>query len=136
MQYDFPRINFEVSKKEFEKVADLGQKLIDLHLLKNVPKNSEIKFEKMVFEKIGVYDENKQIWYLQHGEAIVGVSPEVWEYKIGGYQVLATLWKNRLKDMERSLNLQEKQWLLEVINCLNETVDLLQKFNLLDLHQN
>ena len=136
LQYDFPRINFEVSKKEFEKVADLGQKLIDLHLLKNVPKNSEIKFEKMVFEKIGVYDENKQIWYLQHGEAIVGVSPEVWEYKIGGYQVLATLWKNRLKDMERSLNLQEKQWLLEVINCLNETVDLLQKFNLLDLHQN
>ena len=136
LQYDFPRINFEVSKKEFEKVADLGQKLIDLHLLKNVPKNSGIKFEKMVFEKIGVYDENKQIWYLQHGEAIVGVSPEVWEYKIGGYQVLATLWKNRLKDMERSLNLQEKQWLLEVINCLNETVDLLQKFNLLDLHQN
>jgi predicted helicase len=136
LQYDFPRINFEVSKEEFEKVAALGQKLIDLHLFKNVPKNPEIRFEKMVFEKIGVYDENKQIWYLQHGEAIVGVSPEVWEYKIGGYQVLATLWKNRLKDMERSLNLQEKQWLLEVINCLNETVDLLQKFNLLDLPQN
>jgi predicted helicase len=130
LQYDFPRINFEVSKEEFEKVANLGQKLIDLHLLKNVPKNSAIKFENRPFEKLGFYDKNEKAWYLQHQEVVLGVSPEVWEYKIGGYQVLQNLWKNRLKDMERPLNLQEKMWLLEVINCLNESQNLISSWRL------
>jgi hypothetical protein len=99
-------------------------------LLKNVPKNSAIKFENRPFEKLGFYDKNEKAWYLQHQEVVLGVSPEVWEYKIGGYQVLQNLWKNRLKDMERPLNLQEKMWLLEVINCLNESQNLISSWRL------
>ncbi len=107
LQYDFPRINFEVSSAEFEKISP------------------EIKPENRPFEKLGFYDKTEKVWYLQYQEVIVGVSPEVWEYKIGGYQVLPALWKNRLKIMKNPLNLSEKKWLLEVINCLDETVKLL-----------
>ena len=126
LQYDFPKINFEVSLDEFKKVAELGQKLIDLHLLKNVPKIESIRFDERAITKIGTYVESENIWYLHHNQALLGVSPEVWDYTIGGYQVLKTLWKNRLKDLDRSFNLQEKRWLLEVVNCLNQTVELLK----------
>ncbi len=103
LKIGFPRIDFEVSQSTFEAFANLGQKLIDLHLLKSIPQDStiELKFRanadknnpNFVLDK-PKFDSEKIL--LNSDLEIVGVSAEVWDYTIGGYKVLDKWLKYRI----------------------------------------
>lgn len=95
LKIDFPQIPFVKSKERFLKLSRLGQKLIDTHLFQNDKLNStlsksEYKDEKNQNKKIEkiAYDPKEQKLFVNENLHFCGVSEAVWEYKIGGYQVL------------------------------------------------
>ena len=94
LKIDFPKIPFVESREDFLKFAKLGEELYNLHL-----GNSKIQKEvgEAMFEdnknknetiaKIN-YNENEKKLFVNESLYFKNVGKAVWEYKIGGYQVL------------------------------------------------
>ena len=94
LKIDFPKIPFVESKEYFLKFAKLGEELYNLHLgnLKIQKEVGEPMFKdnKNKNEKIvkAIYNENEKDLFVNESLYFKNVDKEVWEYKIGGYQVL------------------------------------------------
>lgn len=99
LKMDFPRIPFTTKYKLFKQLSELGNQLVDLHLLKSKDLSSPIvkyqgKGTNDKIEKI-VYDEHKKRVYINADKYFEPISPEVWNYPIGGYQVVQKYLKDR-----------------------------------------
>lgn len=94
LKIDFPKIPFVESKDYFLKFAKLGEELYNLHL-------GNLKIQKEVGEPMfkdnknkngkivkAIYNENEKDLFVNESLYFKNVDKEVWEYKIGGYQVL------------------------------------------------
>jgi predicted helicase len=120
-------------------LIQLGQNLVNLHLLGQNPLDAT---STNYFKKIQIqtqnstkffggnlsiskikFDPNEQKLWINATSYFASVSQKVWEYRIGGYQVLDKFLKSRKENIE--LTLPEIKHLLEVINCLTATVELL-----------
>ncbi len=135
LKIDFPRINFDVDLAEFTRLAKIGQELIDAHLMKKIATRrnrdnikigsciSKIGFEKIICQKT-IYNSAEQRIYLakEEGEEVYfdGVSSKVWNFKIGGYQVLDKYLKERVG---RILSLAEIKNIENIINVVDFTID-------------
>ncbi|MFA7543023.1 MAG: type ISP restriction/modification enzyme, partial [Candidatus Cloacimonadaceae bacterium] len=98
---DFPRIPFTEDYQLFENLANLGKELAELHLLNNprlnelvvryqgVGGNNSVRYVK--------YDEANSTIRINDDKYFEGVSAHLWNYYIGGYQVL----KKYLGDRKR-----------------------------------
>ncbi|WP_432631516.1 type ISP restriction/modification enzyme [Brachyspira sp.] len=94
LKIDFPKIPFVESKEDFLKFAKLGEELYNLHLgnskiQKEVgePMFEDNKNKNETISKIN-YNENEKKLFVNESLYFKNVDKEVWEYKIGGYQVL------------------------------------------------
>lgn len=94
LKIDFPKIPFVESKDYFLKFAKLGEELYNLHL-ENLKIQKEVgepmfKDNKNKNKKIvkAIYNENEKDLFVNESLYFKNVDKEVWEYKIGGYQVL------------------------------------------------
>jgi len=92
LKIDFPRIPFDCDKTSFKKLANIGQELIDAHLMRKIPKSKigepeSDGIQNFTMEKVA-YNQEKQRLYFNKTCYFADVSPAVWEFKIGGYQVL------------------------------------------------
>lgn len=104
LQIGFARINFEVSQKEFDKLQDLGEKLVCLHLLKDSPlletllKDSKITLDfrtpttkqpSYTIEKLNTKERFVDSSIILNKDSYLKeVSEEVYNYTIGGYKVI------------------------------------------------
>ncbi|WP_258864845.1 type ISP restriction/modification enzyme [Helicobacter sp. MIT 14-3879] len=92
LKIGFPKINFEVDSNIFDKLESIGQKLIDLHLMKNIPQDSSISLEikeNLVIKKLSFkerFKDNKL--FLNDDLKIVGINERIYNYTIGGSKVL------------------------------------------------
>jgi len=98
LKSDFPRIPFTKDRDTFLKLADLGQQLIDLHLMRSPELDNPIsrfcgKGDGAV-TKIE-YDVDRGRVSINPTQYFDGVTPDLWTYQIGGYQVLAKWLKDR-----------------------------------------
>jgi hypothetical protein len=124
LKIDFPRINFDVSIDEFKRLAKIGQELIDAHLMKKIPNLkigsciSTIGFEKITCQK-PTYNETEARIYIGKEVYFDGVTPEIWNFKIGGYQVLDKYLKERV---ERILTSEEIKNVSNIIKVLGFTI--------------
>jgi len=99
LKIDFPRVPFTVHYNLFKKIGELGKELANLHLLKSRKLDFPIaryqgSGENDRIEKI-IYKENEQRIYINKDKYFEGIMPEVWNYHIGGYQVLHKYLKDR-----------------------------------------
>ncbi len=133
LKIDFARIPFGVDIETFEKLGNLGQELIDLHLLKTIPNTKfgeaewdEIRGEKnYIMEKVS-YDKATKRLYFNASCYFSNVSPEVFEFKIGGYQVLDKYLKSR-----KGLNIfDDLSNIQKIIKSLQSTIEIMQKIDL------
>jgi hypothetical protein len=96
---DFPRIPFTEDYELFSQLAGYGKELTDIHLLKS-PRlspplaryqgsgsNDLVEFIK--------YDEHKGNVQINDDKHFEGITQELWNYHIGGYQVLYKYLKDR-----------------------------------------
>ncbi|WP_366107248.1 type ISP restriction/modification enzyme [uncultured Helicobacter sp.] len=95
LKIDFPKIPFVESKKKFLEFSALGWELINTHLLQSDTLDSVIgeakykdtKNKNLKIEKI-IYEPKEQKLFVNENLHFCGVNEAVWDYKIGGYQVL------------------------------------------------
>jgi len=90
LKRDFPRVPLPPDKATFDALAQLGGALIDLHLLRDpalntpsckYPVGGDHRVERVE------YDEKAQRVWINGAQYFEPVSPEVWAYRVGGYQV-------------------------------------------------
>jgi hypothetical protein len=119
LKIDFPRIPFDISIDEFTRLASLGQQLIDAHLMQTIPNLNigEPEFDgeqNFMMEKV-FYSDATQRLYFNKTSYFAGVSPAVWDFKIGGYQVLDKYLKSR-KGLDISGDLEHIQNIIKILD--------------------
>lgn len=124
LRIDFPRVPFTNDYSLFSKMAKLGKKLVDLHLMKAEElKNPIAKFQgdgDNAVEK-PKYDEEEERVYINKTQYFEGIQKDVWEYRIGGYQV-SYKW---LKDRKgRKLSLENIKHYCKVVTALKKTIEI------------
>jgi len=130
LKIDFPRINFDVGLAEFTRLSTIGQELIDAHLMRKIPKSKIGEPESdgvqdFIASKVA-YNEEKQRLYFNKTCYFADVSPAVWNFKIGGYQVLDKYLKSR-KGLDIFDDLSHIQ---KIIKSLQSTIEIMQKIDL------
>lgn len=124
LKTDFPRVPFTKDSKLFQKVAQKGAQLVDLHLLKSTKLAKPIaKCEgsgDMQVVKVS-YDTKKARVYINSDKYFSGVPEEVWEYHIGGYQVCEKWLKDR---KGRMLSSEEITTYAKVVTAIAETIKI------------
>ena len=95
LKYDFPRIPMPEDIDSFFALAESGQDLIDLHLLKdmNIPHRHRFEGEGDGVVSRPRYEDGK-VW-INATQHFTEVPAEVWEYEIGAYQVCEKWLKDR-----------------------------------------
>ncbi|WP_270968978.1 type ISP restriction/modification enzyme [Campylobacter upsaliensis] len=134
LKIGFPKVSFEVSVKEFERFEKLGSELIKLHLMQEIPQD-EIDFiflkeSKKPNFKIAKYQEKERFVenkiILNEDLAISPIGAEIWNYTIGGYQVLKQ-WLKYRKDY--ACTKEELEHLLKICKILKKTIEIQGKLS-------
>lgn len=134
LKIGFPKVSFEVSVKEFERFERLGSELIKLHLMQEIPQD-EIDFiflkeSKKPNFKIAKYQEKERFVenkiILNEDLAISPIGAEIWNYTIGGYQVLKQWLKYR---KEYVCTKEELEHLLKICKILKKTIEIQGKLS-------
>ncbi|MEN2986444.1 MAG: type ISP restriction/modification enzyme [Thermodesulfovibrionaceae bacterium] len=122
LRIDFPRIPFTKDYEIFRKMAEFGQRLVNLHLLNSPELDPPVaKFEGSGENKVKKikYEEGKV--FINRTQYFEGIKPQVWQYQIGGYQVCEKWLKDR---KSRILSLDEIKHYWRVITALEKTIKL------------
>lgn len=127
LRIDFPRIPFTSEYKLFLQLAELGQELSDLHLLKHKTLNKPIakykgKGDDMIEKP--TYNEEKQVVFINKTNYFEGIMPEVWNYQIGGYQVMEKYLKDRKGRM-----MEDPGHYCKIATSLSETISVQKKID-------
>jgi len=131
LKIDFPRVPLTSNDKLFKDLGAKGQELVDLHLMKSKKLNNLIT-------KIGgdgdnavtevTYKLKEQRVYINKSRYFEGIAPDVWEFKIGGYQVLSKWLKDR-KKAKRTLSFDELLHYQKVVVALKQTMQLMEEID-------
>lgn len=129
LKADFPRIPFTANASLFKKVAQLGQKLVALHLLTSPDLDPPLcRFEgegdNLVTKgrKVGLrYDAQSKRVYINASQFFAPVPDEIWQYRIGGYQVCEKWLKDR---QNRHLELADIRTYCRIVSALRQTITL------------
>jgi len=98
LRMDFPRIPFTDDYELFGLLAGYGKELADIHLLKGPRLNTPIaKYQGSGSNDLVEFIkyEDKSIVQINPDKHFEGITPELWNYHIGGYQVLHKYLKDR-----------------------------------------
>ena len=124
LRNDFPRVPITSNCVLFAKMGGLGKKLLNLHLLKSEELNNPIaRFQGEGNNEVERLTYNE----VQHGVCInktqyfEGITEEIWNYQIGGYQVLNKWLKYR---KERKLSLEEIKHFCKVATAIKRTIEI------------
>ncbi|CAM4144870.1 type ISP restriction/modification enzyme [Campylobacter armoricus] len=134
LKIDFPKIPFVENKKTFKDLSKLGLKLLNLHLLKDDELNSNagealfksVKNKNFKIQKVKYNKDTKEL-FINESLYFNKVSPEIYEFKIGGYAVLDKYLKSHKEE-----DIDHKHFTL-IIQTLDETLkiqDEISKINL------
>ena len=123
LKIDFPRVPFTSDYDLFIEMGKLGKELSALHLLKSLELDSPIaKYQGSGdndrIEKV-IYKEDEQRIYINKEKYFEGVTPEVWNYHIGGYQVLHKYLKDRKGRM-----MEDAPRYCRIVTALNRTIEI------------
>jgi hypothetical protein len=130
LKTDFPAVPFVKDKTAFEKLAKLGQKLIDLHLLKNLPSDKEIKAKNIpqtnfTIESIHHHNDELILYTTQKQNiSFSGVTSQIYDFEIGSYKPIEKWLKYRIKD-EVSLCAEDLKHLKEMMVAVKETLGVM-----------
>ena len=131
LRIGFPRIPFVHSNKEFLRLAKIGENLIAAHLLK-IHVRGRAKADGDTATRIITqikYNPQKERLYYNADEYIGGVSSEVYDFQIGGFQPLMKFLKYR---KGRKLTDEEIETLIRATNAIAHTIRQMTKIGNID----
>lgn len=130
LKIDFPRLPLTSDNKLFRKLCAIGEELVGLHLMDNVPvafTNYPIagkhEVEKPVYvEPTKGKDAHGGRVFINKTQYFENVPQEIWEFRIGGYQVCHKWLKDR---RGRELSYDDINHYRNIIVVLSETMRLM-----------
>jgi predicted helicase len=129
LKIDFPRIPLPVGYESFKALGNMGKELVDLHLLKHPALNqTEVGFPEGGSNKVEKvhYDKAAQKVYINKDQYFDGVAKEVWEYRVGAYQVMEKYLRDR---KGRKLSLDEVNHYMKIARAIGLTIELQEKID-------
>lgn len=142
LKIDFPRLPLTGNLKLFKSLSALGEELVSLHLLESLKLNRTMtKFigSNCQVERIGFADDT--VWIDGKGSAknykpgtsgFKGITEEVWNFHIGGYQVCEKWLKDRgpkKGNPGRVLSDQDIEHYQKIVAALSETIRLMKEID-------
>ncbi len=123
LRMDFPRIPFTADFELFSQLAGYGKELADIHLLRGPHLNPPLaryqgSGSNDMVEFIQ-YDEDNGTVHINPDKYFEGITPEIWDYHVGGYQVLHKYLKDR-----KGNNLADPIHYCRMVTALALTLDL------------
>ncbi len=131
LKIDFPRLPLTSNNELFQTLSAKGQELVELHLMKSQKLNKLItKFEGDGDNTVTTvkYKPEKQRVYINKTRYFSGIPPEVWEFKVGGYQVLEKWLKDR-KKAKRTLSFDDVLHYQKIVVALKETMQIMEEID-------
>lgn len=128
LRIDFPRIPFPDHRADFDALWPLGWELVQAHLLKKVPPLKLAEFHGKgdhIVETVR-YSEVEQAVWINKNQYFKPVPQDVWDFHIGGYQVLEKYLKSR---KGRELSLAEIEHVRDIARSLSFTIEEMAKID-------
>ena len=134
LRREFPRVPFTADRALFGKIASLGARLTDLHLLTS----SELDPPTCRFDGQGNmvvartkaqgfrYDSDMHRMYINKTQYFGPITSEVYEYRIGGYQVCEKWLKDR---KECLLKLDDIRTYVRMVTAIGHTIRIQEEFD-------
>jgi len=123
LKTDFPRIPFTQDYQLFLGLARLGERLTRLHLLQSDELDypvAKCSGEENAVDKPRYNEKSKLLW-INETQFFDGVKPDVWNYQIGGYQVLDRWLKDR---KGRILSAEDIKHYCRIVTALGKTIEI------------
>ncbi len=131
LKIDFPRLPLTSDVKLFATLAKFGAELVSLHLMKS-PKliktmtTFEVEGDNEVASAHPEYVEKHMRIHINKTQYFEGVPQEIWDFHIGGYQVLHKWLKDRCGRVLSSDDLEHYQ---EIVVALSETIRIMSEID-------
>jgi len=108
LKIDFPRIPFTKDYELFKKLSELGQELVNLHLLKT-KLTTITKFDVQGSNIVTSVKYTDQRAYINKTQYFDGIPSNVWDFRLGAYQVLDKWLKSRKNRELGSVEIELRQ---------------------------
>ena len=136
LRIDFPRIPFTTNRVLFAELANLGARLAGLHLLKSPELDPPTcRFEGAGDARVAKtkaqgfrYDPDEQRLYVNRTQYFGPVPQEIYEFRIGGYQVCQKWLKDR---KGRRLGLDDIRTYCRMVTGIGHTLTIQQQIDTL-----
>ena len=138
LKIDFPRLPLTSNLKLFKNLAQKGETLVALHLMESPTLNNLItsfpitgsnEVEKVHYTEPRQPETGKKFpgrVFINKTQYFEGIDPEVWEFQIGGYQVLEKWLKDR---KGRKLSFDDLLHYQKIVVALKETMRLMKEID-------
>ena len=127
LKYGFPRIPLPIDLEHFRRLSKLGQRLIDMHLLKNVPGPPQHRFEGEGDGSVSDIDYRDGHVWINPTQHFVKVSEAVWEFEIGAYQVCEKWLKEREGSTLSDVEIRQYQ---QILVAVAETIHIMGELDI------
>ena len=123
LRMNFPKVPLTRDHNLFLTIETLGQRLIDIHLLEsNELSDLSVKYQGLgnnyTITKPSYIEEEKRV-YINKTHYFEGVKPEVWSYKVGGYQVMHKYLKDR-----KGCQMDDPRHYIHIATALQKTIEI------------
>lgn len=128
LRIDFPRVPFPQAADDFDKLSELGWELLQAHLLRELPRKGLANFNgkgDYAVEAVR-YSPAEQAISINKTQSFKPVPQAVWDFHIGGYQVLDKYLKSR---KGRNLSLDEINHVAAIADSLAFTIEQMAKID-------
>ncbi|HEV3115153.1 MAG TPA: type ISP restriction/modification enzyme [Candidatus Binataceae bacterium] len=128
LRIDFPRVRFPQSADDFETLSSLGWALVRAHLLRELPRRGLAAYHGKGDHTIEAvrYSPTDQAIAVNKAQFFKPVPQAVWEFHIGGYQVLDKYLRSR---KGRALSLDEMNHVGAIADSLAFTIEQIAKID-------
>ncbi|MFK0731343.1 MAG: type ISP restriction/modification enzyme [Gloeotrichia echinulata HAB0833] len=131
LKIDFPRVPLTSNNQLFTQLAEYGEELVALHLMKSPKLNNPItQFVKnngnQIVDAGHPKYTNGAVIINKKGDKFTGVPESVWNFYVGGYQVCQKWLKDR---KGRQLSDEDIQHYQGIVVALQETIKLMDKID-------
>lgn len=128
LRIDFPHIPFPEKKPDFDTLSELGNDLVQAHLLSELPRKGLAQYPVKGDHEVEAmrYSPKEQAVWINKDQYFKPVPQNVWDFHIGGYQVLDKYLKSR---KGRKLSLDEIDHVAIVADSLAFTIEQMAKID-------
>ena len=130
LKRDFPRLPLTSDLALFSELCQWGEELVSLHLMRfpylEDPFTSFPKSGSNVMEKAKHDPEENRVYINKEGQYFDNVPEEIWNFRVGGYQVLNKWLKDR---KGRNLSREDIEHYRKIVKALYETTRIMRRID-------